>query len=402
MSRARLIGGILLIAGTCIGGGMLGLPIATAQGGYLASSVLFAVCWALMCFTALLTLEVNLCFPRYSNVISMARATLGRPAEFLCWTIYLFFLYALVAAFVAGGQDIIRGLLATVGIHWPVWLASLVFVMVFGSIVMLGTKQVDLFNRVVMVIKFSSLFLLILLVGMHINLANFSTGDAHYLLPALTVVVTSFGFSIIVPSLRTYFHDDVKQLRIAIILGSFIPLLCYLAWEGVIFGTIPLQGEAGLSKLMMADQPVTSLMQSISYYVPAAAVKILTKLFTSICALTAFVCVSLSLSDYLADGLGVLKEGGAKWLVLLATFLPPLGIAVFYPRAFIVFLSFAGLCCVLLQAFMPAVMSWRVRYGLRKSMVYQAAGGKLALILAMFASSLIVAISAYYLAIGVG
>lgn len=400
MSRARLIGGILLIAGTCIGGGMLGLPMATAQGGYLASSLLFVACWALMCFTALLTLEVNLCFPRYSNVISMARATLGRPAEFLCWTVYLFFLYALVAAFVSGGQDIIRGLLATVGINWPVWLASLVFVVVFGAIVMLGTKHVDLFNRFIMIIKFSSLFLLILLVGMHINIANFSSGEAKYLLPALTVVVTSFGFSIIVPSLRTYFHDDVRQLRIAIILGSFIPLMCYLAWEGVIFGTIPLNGEAGLSHLMMSDQPVTSLMLSISYYVPAAAVKILTKVFTSICALTAFVCVSLSLSDYLADGMGVMKEGVAKWLVLFATFMPPLAIAIFYPRAFIVFLSFAGLCCVLLQAFMPAVMSWKVRYHMRKDMVYQVAGGKFGLMLAMLASGLIVVISAYYLAHG--
>lgn len=400
MSRARLIGGILLIAGTCIGGGMLGLPIATASGGFLASSVLFVVIWMLMCFTALLTLEVNLCFPRYSNVISMARATLGRPAEFLCWTIYLFFLYALVSAFVAGGQDIMRGLLQSVGIVWPVWLVSLIFIVVFGAVVMLGTRQVDLFNRFVMAVKFSSLFLLFMLVGAHVDLANLYSGHAVYLLPALSVVVTSFGFSIIVPSLRTYFHDDVRQLRIAIIMGSFIPLLCYLVWEGVIFGVIPLYGEAGLSKLMLADQPMTSLMQSISYYVPAATVTILTKIFTSFCALTAFVCVSLSLSDYLADGLGVVKEGAAKWLVLLATFVPPFVIAVFYPRAFIVFLSFAGLCCVLLQALMPAIMSWRVRYHLQKQMVYQTAGGKLALLLAMLGSSAVVIISGYYLAMG--
>ena len=96
--NSKLIGGILLIAGTCIGGGMLGLPIATAQSGLAVSSMMFVACWMLMTFTALLTLEVNLCFPKNSNVISMARATLGKPAEFLCWTLYLFFLYSLVAA----------------------------------------------------------------------------------------------------------------------------------------------------------------------------------------------------------------------------------------------------------------------------------------------------------------
>jgi tyrosine-specific transport protein len=399
--NSKLFGGILLIAGTCIGGGMLGLPIATAQGGFISSSILFIACWMLMSFTALLTLEVNLCFPNNSNVISMARATLGKPAEIICWTIYLFFLYALVAAYVAGGQDVLRGLLQSVGINWSAWLAGSVFVLVFGAIVSLGTKHVDMFNRVMMIIKFGSLLVLMALVANHVHMSNYDTGQSHLLLPALTVVVTSFGFSIIVPSLRDYFQDDIKSLRIAIIAGSFLPLLCYLAWEAAIFGAIPLEGESGLARLMHSDQPVSSLVESISYYVPADTVVLLTKLFTSICVLTAFVCVSLSLSDYLADGLRVTKHGTHKWLVMLATFLPPLCIAVFYPRAFIMFLSVAGLCCVLLQAFMPALMAWKVRYTMQMPQTYRVDGGKLALVVSMSASVLIVAISGYYLVVGV-
>lgn len=395
--NSKLIGGILLIAGTCIGGGMLGLPIATAQGGLLFSSVLFVVCWMLMAFTALLTLEVNLCFPKNSNVISMARRTLGKPAEVICWTVYLFFLYALVAAYVAGGQDILRGLLQSVGVTWPAWLAGTVFVMVFGAIVSLGTKSVDLFNRIMMIIKFGSLFILMSLIAAHVEPERFAVGRPQFLLPALTVVITSFGFSIIVPSLRAYFHDDVKQLRLAIILGSFLPLLCYLAWEAAIFGAIPLDGVAGLANLMQSDQPVSGLMQAIGLHIPADTVVLLTKLFTSICVLTAFVCVSLSLSHYLADGLHMDWVGASKYFVILLTFLPPLLIAVFYPRAFISFLSIAGLCCVLLQAFMPALMAWKVRYTQRLPMTYQVAGGKVALLLAMFLSLLIVVVSGVYL-----
>ena len=398
--NSRLLGGILLIAGTCIGGGMLGLPIATAQGGLVSSSILFIVCWMLMSFTALLTLEVNLCFPKNSNIISMARATLGVPAEILCWTVYLFFLYALVSAYIAGGQDVLRGLLQSLGIEWPVWLAGGVFVIAFGGVVSLGTKQVDLFNRILMTIKFGSLFILMALVASHVEMENYLSGRAVYLLPALTVVVTSFGFSIIVPSLRVYFHDKASDLRVAILAGSFLPLLCYLAWDAVIFGAIPLKGNEGLEHLMQSDQPVSSLVDSISYYVPATIVIILTKLFTSICVLTAFVCVSLSLSDYLADGMQVTKDGWNKWLVIAVTFLPPLCIAVFYPRAFIMFLSVAGLCCVLLQALMPAMMAWNIRYTQGKQLTYQVSGGKPALVLAMLVSIIIIVISSYYLVIG--
>ena len=395
--NTKLFGGILLIAGTCIGGGMLGLPIATAQGGLLASSLLFIACWMLMSFTALLTLEVNLCFPQKSNVISMARATLGKPAEVLCWTVYLFFLYALVAAYIAGGQDILRGLLHAAGISLPVWLAGAIFVGIFGSIVTLGTRQVDMFNRVMMIIKFGSLFALMMLIANHIDVGNFASGRAHYLLPALTVVITSFGFSIIVPSLRTYFHDDVRQLRIAILVGSFLPLVCYLAWEAAIFGAIPLTGDAGLERLISSDQPVTGLVQSISYYIPANTVILLTKLFTSICVLTAFVCVSLSLSDYLADGLRLSKDSGQKIIIMISTFLPPLFTAIFFPRAFIMFLSVAGLCCVVLQSLMPAMMAWNVRYTQRLNMAYQVAGGKLALMVSITASVLVIIISCCYL-----
>lgn len=398
--NGKLVGGILLIAGTCIGGGMLGLPIATADGGLVASSILFVGCWILMSFTALLTLEVNLCFPRRSNIISMARATLGKPAEILCWTVYLFFLYALVAAYVAGGQDLLRGLLLSIHINMPEWLAGTLFVLTLGAIVTLGTKHVDIFNRVMMMIKFSSLFLLMAMVATHTHVENYLTGQAKELLPALTVVVTSFGFSIIVPSLREYFQDNVNELRIAILAGSFIPLLCYLAWEASIFGAIPLKGDHGLARLMMSDQPVSGLVQSIIYYVPVETVMLLTKLFTSICVLTAFVCVSLSLSDYLADGLRITKHGIHKWLVAFGTFIPPLCIAIFYPRAFILFLSFAGLCCVLLQALLPAMMAWNVRYTQKKVLPYQVSGGKSALVVAMVASMLIMAISVYCLVSG--
>jgi tyrosine-specific transport protein len=276
-----------------------------------------------------------------------------------------------------------------------------VFVLVFGAIVTLGTKHVDLFNRLMMFVKFGSLFVLMTLIANHVHIQNYSSGQAHYLLPALTVVVTSFGFSIIVPSMRAYFHNDIKQVRMAILVGSFIPLLCYLAWEAVIVGAIPLEGDTGLARLMQSAEPVTSLVQSISFYIPADVVVILTKLFTSICILTAFVCVSLGLADYLADGFSVEKQGLNNIIVSLFTFIPPLIIAVFYPRAFILFLSIAGLCCVLLQALMPAMMAWRVRYHQKREMTYQVIGGKPALLLAMMASTVIMAVSGYYLLMGV-
>jgi len=395
--KAKMLGGVLLIAGTCIGGGMLGLPIATAKSGIVNSSLLFICCWILMTFAALLTLEVNLCFPKHSNVISMAKATLGKSGAFICWTVYLFFLYALVSAYIAGGQDVLHGLLKVVGIDIPLWICGTLFVFLFGSIVMAGIKHVDLFNRFLMIVKLGAVFVLMCLIAMHIDISNYDTGKVEYLLPAFTVAITSFGFSIIVPSLRAYFNNDIKKLRFTILFGSFIPLLCYIAWDAVIFGLVPLSGEFGLERLMKANQPITELLNSIIYYIPTDKIIYLARAFTSICVLTAFACVSLGLSDYLADGFNLSNKGRGKFFITLATFLPPLLIVIFYPKAFIFLLSFAGLCCVLLQALMPAMMAWSCRYVKNINLSYQVVGGKAALIIAMFTSVIIIGISSYQL-----
>ena len=100
--------------------------------------------------------------------------------------------------------------------------------------------------------------------------------------------------------------------------------------------------------------------------------------------------------DNLAN-LGELAAGMATVIVMLATFIPPLFIAVFYPRAFIMFLSVAGLCCVVLQSLMPAMMAWNVRYTQQKKMTYQVVGGKFSLLLSMVASLVVIIVSGYYL-----
>lgn len=394
----KLFGGIFLIAGTCIGGGMLGLPIVTAKSGLLYSSLLFFVCWALMAFTAFLTLEVNVCFPKETHIISMARATLGKFGSFICWTVYLLLLYSLVAVYISGGQDLLKGLLSLIHLHMPVWLAALLFVAFFGAIVVSGVRHVDIFNRYFMAIKLIVLLMLLVFIVPHMSIENFTESSLKDLLPAMTVTMTSFGFAVIVPTLRYYFHDNIPQLRLAILIGSLIPLICYVAWISAIFGLVPFIGELGLGRLVDLPQPLTGLLASIVHYAASPFLILLARVFTAICMLTAFVCVSLALFDYLADGFKLSKdEQQTKTLITLATFAPPLAAAIFYPKAFIAFLSLAGVFCILLMAMLPTLMAWSCRYVKKISAQYQVVGGKSALILTLAVCAVALCIAIYQL-----
>ena len=55
----KTCGAIFLVSGTCIGAGMLALPIVTVKCGFGWSVVLFIGCWLVMLLSSLLVLEVN-------------------------------------------------------------------------------------------------------------------------------------------------------------------------------------------------------------------------------------------------------------------------------------------------------------------------------------------------------
>lgn len=377
--NSRLLGGILLIVGNCIGGGMLALPIVTAQAGFLGATMLLLGAWLAMTLGAFFILEVNLWMPPNSNLISMAKATLGRGGYIVSWITYLILLFSLLAAYISGGTDIFNSLMNLAGFSLPIWLTSVIFLSILGLIVYLGIESVDYVNRGLIIIKFLSLFLLINLVFPQVQYHHLKEMHPHHLISAVTVVITSFAFAV-VPSLRSYFDSDIKKLRIAILLGSLIPLICYLLWVGVILGRLPWGGENGLLAISKSDHAVSLLTQSIVDFSNNHWVTTIVRTFTSICVTTSFLAVALSLSDFLADGLRLEKQGRSKVIIFFCTFIPPLLIVLLYPAVFMTALSYAGTCCAILLMLIPALMVWRGRYAQKIESPYQVIGGKIALL----------------------
>lgn len=375
----KMIGGILLVSGTTIGAGMLALPVSTGIAGFLPATLLLIFCWAFMTFTALLMLEVNLWMPEGTNLISMARLTLGKPGEVISWGIYLFLLYALTTAYIAGsGPIVIHAISALFGYSLPNYIGSVPLLLMFGFFVYKGTASVDYANRILMAGLIIAYFLIIILLSPYVDFALLSHISWPPLLAATSVVVTSFGFHIIIPTLTTYLKRDVKQLRAVIIIGGIIPLIVYLVWEFLALGIIPQEGVNGLIRGYIEGANGASLIsQTLSH----AKIALISQVFAFFAIITSFLGVSLSLSDCLADGFKIKKTRSGRWLLFAMTFLPPIGFAVIDPRAFLTALEYAGAFGVItLLGLMPALMVWKGRYILNYPSSYTAPGGKMALI----------------------
>lgn len=379
--QSRFIGGILLIVGTSIGAGMLALPVANAAAGFWASSLFLVLCWALMTLGAFFILEVNLYLPRGKHMVSMANATLGTPGLVLTWLSFLFLLYTLLAAYISGGADVLDGLLKHLDVHASAWKLATLFTLSFGLIVYRGIHQVDLFNRGLMFAKLAVYVILTVLIFPHIDWSNLQHGHVRYINSSIMILMTSFGFAIIVPNLRDYFDDDLKTLRWVILIGSLIPLGCYFAWDAVIIGSLPSQGVNGLIVLMHSEHTTSHLAASLSITLNNTMISSFFNFFTSICMLTAFLGVSLCLFSFLSDGLNMVQQGSHGAALFMLTFLPPLVIVLYYPGAYIHALNYAGYFCVILLLFLPALMSYVGRK--RFHLSYQVPGGRACQILVM-------------------
>lgn len=390
--QSKLIGGILLITGTSIGAGMLGLPIAAAQLGFMGATILLFVCWFMMLSCAFLILEVNLWLPRQNNLISMAKATIGPFGQIVAWTSYLLLLYSLLCAYIAGGSDLFHNLLIMAGFNIPVWIAAIFFTLLFGSVVYLGISSVDKANRILITIKFVTFFMVIFFLIPFITPKQFMEGNLYNItsVSAITVTATAFGWATLIPSLRVYFKDDRRQLKIAIIVGSILPLICYVIWDAAIMGVLPLSGDNSLEFILQSSNSTSNLVNILGAKVQNSSVTFCIKFFTSVCVLTSFLGVALCLTDFLSDGLQLEKKGANNLLIHALTFLPALLIAIFFPNVFIGALEYAGIYATVLLILLPAWMAWSGRYHKKIATGFKIKGGKSFLMLIILFSLVLI------------
>jgi tyrosine-specific transport protein len=344
----KTLGAILMVAGTTIGAGMLALPPVTAQAGLMPSLLLLLGCWALMTAAALLLAQVALAHPNCANLVSLARATLGRGGAWCVSGVYLLLLYALMTAYLTGGGPLIASLLGIGDTS-----AILLFAALFGAIVWAGTRSVDLINRLLMSGLLLAYGLLIALLAPHLQPQQLVHRNWEATGPAFALIFTSFGFAIIVPSLARYLNHQARSLRCAILVGSLLPLIVYLLWELTVLGALPLPQQVAI---LASGEPTRQLPLALAQQLDSTALPWICGAFVFLALVTSFMGVFLSLCHFIEDGIRQSKTRSA-----LLALLPPLLVALIYPQAFIGALEYGGILVALLLVVFPCLMAWKAR-----------------------------------------
>ncbi|WP_426358200.1 aromatic amino acid transport family protein [Pseudocolwellia sp. HL-MZ19] len=387
MNKNKTLGSMLIIAGTSIGAGMLALPIASAGIGFSTTLVILLAVWFLMTYTALLMLEVHQYANAEATLNTLAKSLLGKKGQYVANFAVLFLFYSLCSAYIAGGGSQLQSKIVNlIDIQVAPQVGAIIFAVIIGGIVALGTEAVDKVNRVLFTVKITVLIAVFYLLTPSIQSGNLLAMplEQGLIISAIPIIFTAFGFHGSIPSVVRYVGIDIQSLRKVMIIGAALPLCIYLLWQTLSQGVVnqeTLKDVGGLSQFI----------HIISIKLNSPNFSRFINTFADLALATSFLGVSLGLFDFLRDSL---KRGFSKkdrFVTALITFVPPLCFAIFYPKGFILALGFAAIALVILALFLPVSMVWKQRKNnLQNQKGYKVIGGKPALIIVVTCGTIII------------
>lgn len=318
----RIFSAALMIAGTAIGAGMLGIPLISAEIGFLPSALMTILVWMYMYITGILLMEASVSLKEKGGFIELAKKYLPPFAKHLVIGLFIFLYGILLIAYMSAGSEILGvklGFSALMKILFPL--------LIMGFLFMRTRKVVTLIS--LLTIPMWIYFTLFYVFGVsHIDFARLSVDTPSRAYLVIPVLFGAFGYHNVIPSITSYLHFEKKQIKSAILLGSLIPCFLYLLWQFLILGmvdpnTLALAREKGV--------PVVAVLGNVTQ----------NPLFAHAGAIFAFFAI---LTSALGVGLSVVRFVDEKesFKTIALTVLIPTVIAYTHPGLFLRALSFAG------------------------------------------------------------
>ena len=398
----KTVGSTLLVAGTMIGAGMLAMPLTSAGIGFGFTLVLLLGLWALLTFSALLFVELYQTAESDAGIGTLAEQYFGKTGRIIATAVLIIFLYALIAAYISGGGSLLKDLLPE---SFGDKVSILLFTVIFGSFIVIGTHSVDKINRVLFFVMLAAFAVVLSLMLPEIKFDNLMATpiDNALIISASPVFFTAFGFHGSIPSLNKYLDGNVKALRISILAGSAITLFAYILWQMSTHGLLT-QNE--FLQILKEDATLNGLVKATLAITGSNMIAGAVKLFSTLALVTSFLGVGLGLLECIEDLLKRSFNISAGRISLgLMTFIPPLVFALFYPEGFILALGYAGQMFAFYAVVLPVSLVWKARRA-HTNLPYKVLGGNLTLIivlvLGVIITSIPFAIRAGYLPFVVG
>ena len=388
----RVLGSTLLLAGTAIGAGMLGLPLVLAKVGLIPATIILMITWCSVYYSALASATLALRSGQAVSIGTLA-GLLGENKsrkvilERICQGGMLLMTYALMVAYLSGGASILQNLaggesVITTGTALNGFALFLLFVLV------LGTHCIASINRLLFYGLIGALSIIIVGIGGHLtgeglphfgdHLDQFSTWTL--LLP---ILFASFGFQLTIPSVISYLNLDAKAIRKSIFWGSLIPVGVYGLWIFVTLSIIHQSDPAAYSQMTHEGHDVGTFIAEISRVTQWPGLHSLSWIVSILAIITSAIGVGLGIKSFWKEKITTSPVAakllgsprfGALMMGLTVVGIPYC-ISLFLKDAFMQSLAFAGMILVTLALLIPLYLLYKSDY-LESKPIYEIIGNQ--------------------------
>lgn len=360
--------GIMVIAGTVIGGGMFALPVDLAGAWFFWGAFILIIAWFSMLHSGLLLLEANLNYPVGSSFNTITKDLLGNKWNIFSGLTVAFVLYILTYAYISANGAIISETISMhsgehvnpkiIGVCTALFVAAVLW---FSSLAASRITSLFLGIKILaFVIVFGSFFFQVdytILRGTQ-GASEASRSFFPYIFMAIPVCLASFGFHGNIPSLIICYGKRKDKLIKSIVFGSSLALLIYLFWLYCTMGNISREAFKGI---IASGGNVDALVNSFLGTNQSKMIEFCLLVFSNLAVASSFFGVTLGLFDFLADLFKFTNSHSGRFKTILLTFLPPTILYLFFPNGFIYGIGGAGLCATIWAVIIPAVLALKSR-----------------------------------------
>lgn len=336
-SKGKIFTTALVLTGYMVGAGILALPINVGPAGLIPAIFGALAVWVLMTSTGLIIArQPFLTENADADLPTLFETVLGPAGKWVSVAANLLILYGLLTAYLAGVSSVVA---SSFNLAMPEWAILLLYFAVATLLASLGDAVLRRGNAFLMVLMWGLFGALLILVVPHFQGGDPMAADWIFFSSGLPILVVSFNFHNVVPTLCRALDHDRKSITCAIWLGSAIGLIMTLLWTVAVIVTLPMESANGIDIIsafkagVPATVPLDRLIASPVFVNASIA-------FAVVAMTTSYMGTSVSLTSFLKDVAGQRVRGRMTFWLL--TFIPPLVVGVVYPGIFLKALNIVG------------------------------------------------------------
>ncbi|MDO4927483.1 MAG: amino acid permease [Corynebacterium sp.] len=318
--------GIAIIFGTNIGAGLLSLPYAARNGGFLSLCLALILAGTLTTICMLFIAEVSLRTKEDMQISALAEKYLGNTGRWCVFAAVIINAIGALTAYASGSGLILHDILKL-----PAWVGSIAFFALGSYIMYKGLQATGRAEAAVTIGMAVIIFALSAwtLIGPGIALSNLAVFRPYYIVPIMNLAVFSFMAQYVVPELaRGLSQSHPKAIPHAIIGGMIA--------AGFTLALVPFValGLLGMDVSEVATVAWGEALGPVAYY--------LANIFAVLAMFTSFMAIGYTAMRNILNVTHWPEHGVSRFWALGLTVLPPLVISALGLSGFADALGYAG------------------------------------------------------------